>query len=317
MQHFSLFVIFFSQWLTMGAARGLWALPRTGTKAEVPSAEAHAEDSPVEQSSSTFLRGNSWSLPNFGLGSRVGNKKTRVEVIEPGLVVLRSFLSDEECQQVAQEALRMGQQGEDGFYTKDKRGKMILNTGENRGRIYDAASRFPKGVTNYCSKAVSLSRSFDMEMPRMTCTHVLLNMYTTNEGLVWHRDIYENDGKSDHPVVNLCVGASCVFGFRHSQNDPVRTVTLRSGDVILFGGPCRLIEHAVLEVLLNDCPDWMEFPCRFSFTFRDSPEVIGREDEFKYFRVKEHLVGQDTFEAPKNRKSFVGLPSLKSQTVHA
>ena len=36
-------------------------------------------------------------------------------------------------------------------------------------------------------------------------------------------------------------------------------------------------------------------PFRFSFTFRDSPEVLGREAEFKYLKVKDDLVGQDDF----------------------
>mmetsp|Transcript_33474 Transcript_33474/g.50497 ORF Transcript_33474/g.50497 Transcript_33474/m.50497 type:complete len:143 (+) Transcript_33474:3-431(+) len=140
-------------------------------------------------------------------------------------------------------------------------------------------------------------------------------MYTTNDGLVWHRDIYENDGSSDHPVVNLCVGASCLFGFNHSESDPERVIQLNSGDVLLFGGPCRLIRHAVHEVLLDEVPSWMkDSPLRLSITFRDSPEVLGREEEFKYFRVKDHLVGQDDFEVPSEAKDFMGLPSMTTQS---
>ena len=105
-------------------------------------------------------------------------------------------------------------------------------------------------------------------------------------------------------VVSLCVGASCKFGVKHADSDPERVLTLRSGDCMLFGGPCRLIKHAVLEVMLDDCPEWMaEHPVRFSFTFRDSPEVLGREHEFKYFRVKEHLVGQEQFTSSGNAQA--------------
>merc|ERR1712232_1027156 len=106
----------------------------------------------------------------------------------------------------------------------------------------------------------------------MDCTHLLINMYTSSEGLQWHRDIYENDGKSDHPVINICVGASCRFGLRHFDEpgfhgDTERELILRSGDCLMFGGRCRYIKHAVLEVLLDDCPNWMPSPSRFSFTF--------------------------------------------------
>ena len=110
------------------------------------------------------------------------------------------------------------------------------------------------------------------------------SMYAAgSEGLQWHRDIYENDGQSDRPVVNLSVGASCVFGIR-CPSGLERHVLLRSGDCLLFGGPCRFAEHAVLDVRLDDRPSWMareEAARRFSFTFRDSPEVRGREEEFK------------------------------------
>jgi alkylated DNA repair dioxygenase AlkB len=233
-------------------------------------------------------------------------KMKSTEVIEPGLVILRNFVEDSECERIARTALEWGRQGVDGFYTTDDKGQAVLNTGEKgRGRIYDAATRFPTSVTDKCKTAVKHARFADPAMPKMECTHLLLNLYTTNEGLVWHRDIYENDGKSDHPVVNMCIGASCRFGFKQKDDDQDRVVTLRSGDILLFGGPCRLIKHAVLEVLLDDCPVWMkDSPVRLSFTFRDSPEILGREDEFKYFRVTEHLVGQEDFEVPADSKKF-------------
>jgi alkylated DNA repair dioxygenase AlkB len=235
-----------------------------------------------------------------------------VETIEPGLLILRSFLNDEQTEHLAKTTMASNHQ----FFVKSKdTGQLVLNTGEKRGRIYDHISQFPGEFLAHSDKAVALAREHDKEMPEMNCTHLLLNMYTSSEGLTWHRDIYENDGKSDHPVVNLCVGASCRFGFKHEETDKEREVTLRSGDCLLFGGPCRWIKHAVLEILLEECPDWMkDDPKRFSFTFRDVPEVVGREDEFKFFKIKEHLVGQDSFEKPADIKSFRGLPSLKTQS---
>lgn len=276
--------LFIAEWLVMGAdARNAWSLPKV-------------------------IRQKAFGLPD----KESNNREMGVEVVEPGLVIIRNFLSERECKHVAQHAMTLGKQGEDGFYTTNQQGEKLLNTGEDRGRIYDSVQRF-KGVLDYCNRAVKAATEVDKDMPNMECTHVLLNMYTSSEGLVWHRDIYENDGIGDFPIVNLCVGATCVFGFRHKETDPLRTIRLRSGDVLLFGGPCRLIEHAVLEVDLGDCPDWMETPCRFSYTFRHSPEVIGREAEFKYFRVNEHLVGQETFQVPEDRKSHRGLPDLPTQ----
>jgi len=236
-------------------------------------------------------------------------------VIEPGLVLLRKFVPDAKCQRIANLAFDLGEEGDSGVYSTGPSGEKILNTGESRGPIYDSISRFPPSLLEKCNLATSTTRQADNEMPAMNCTYLLLNMHTETEGLVWHHDIYENDGKSDHPVVNMCIGASCLFGFEQNDEDPECTIILQSGDVLLFGGPCRLIKHAMLKVVLDDCPSWMPTPCRFSFTFHDSPEVIGHVDEFKYFKVKEHLVGQETFQVPIDRKTFKGLPSQTGQGI--
>ena len=148
-----------------------------------------------------------------------------VHVLEPGLVVIRNFLDDKTCEDIAKQAYEWGEQGEDGFYTKkspssssstseeQQETQRTLNTGEKgRGRIYDAITRFPSQFGTYHKSALTMARNFDTQMPNGNCTHVILNMYTNSDGLVWHRDIYENDGIGLNPIVNVCVGASCIFG---------------------------------------------------------------------------------------------------------
>ena len=241
-----------------------------------------------------------------------------VHVLEPGLVVIRNFLDDKTCEDIAKQAYEWGEQGEDGFYTKksssssseeeeEAQRERTLNTGEKgRGRIYDAITRFPSQFGTYHKSALTMARNFDTQMPNGNCTHVILNMYTNSDGLVWHRDIYENDGIGLNPIVNVCVGASCIFGLQHEDTDPQSTIKLSNGDCIIFGGPCRYIKHAVLDVDLDDCPIWMKekyTPVRFSFTFRDSPNIIGREHEFKYFNVEKDLVGQDEYGKKEDNSS--------------
>jgi alkylated DNA repair dioxygenase AlkB len=171
---------------------------------------------PLNRSISTDQNAGKIPAGNLSLRRAQGRLKPTIEVIEPGLVILRNFVEDSECEKIAQTALEWGRQGEDGFYTTNDKGQVVLNTGEKgRGRIYDVVTRFPTSVSDKCKMAVKHARrSADPAMPKMQCTHLLLNMYTTNEGLVWHRDIYKNDGKSDHPVVKMCIGASCRFGFK-------------------------------------------------------------------------------------------------------
>ena len=106
--------------------------------------------------------------------------------------------------------------------------------------------------------------------------------------------------QSDHPVVNLSLGAACRFGWKHERQDEGQSVVLESGDVLLFGGPCRYILHTIEEILLDTTPPWMDGfepgPLRFSFTFRDAPEVLGREEEFRFFKFSADMKEQDDFD---------------------
>ena len=75
------------------------------------------------------------------------------------------------------------------FYSFDEEtGEKKLNTGETQGRIHDAATRFPSCFTEWSNRA-DVAQSADSSMPDMTCTHVLLNVHTSTEGLMWHWDI--------------------------------------------------------------------------------------------------------------------------------
>ena len=38
----------------------------------------------------------------------------KVEVVEPGLVLIRNLLSDDRCRQIAEKAFQLGEEGEDG-----------------------------------------------------------------------------------------------------------------------------------------------------------------------------------------------------------
>lgn len=229
------------------------------------------------------------------------------EVLEPGMVVVRGILSPADEARMAREAWGWGTNDPSyGFFKEDK-----PNAAEGRGRLYDAAERFPGWVKDVCDQAVAKACASDPAMPSMDFTHLIVNCYLSSEGLQMHRDCYENDGTSDHPVVNLTLGAACVFAWKHERDDPEKTVVLESGDVLLFGGPCRLVLHGVREVLLQRAPGWMDDfepgRMRFSLTFRDTPEIRGREDEFKYFKFSSYMPEQEAFDLAA-RKQRGALP---------
>merc|ERR1719362_1127086 len=76
---------------------------------------------------------------------KIVNKSTdiSVEVLEPGLVIIRNFLSEDEQKRMAKCALKYGSDDDKGFYKIDNiTGETKLNADETRGRIYDAITRF-------------------------------------------------------------------------------------------------------------------------------------------------------------------------------
>lgn len=77
-------------------------------------------------------------------------------------------------------------------------------------------------------------------------------------------------------------GNSCDFGYKLIGKQP-QYIKLESGDVVLFGGPQRMIEHCVHKVYPKTAPSFLPLEdVRLNFTFRDVPELLGKEGDWKY-----------------------------------
>lgn len=210
-------------------------------------------------------------------------------VLEPGLAVLRGALCLEDQVAVGQNAWEAGcgrHNVKHSFFETD--GSLRGPKGR-RGRIFDSCTQFNESMTSRllpaCADWVRRARAVDPAMPHHQATHLLLLYYRRGGTLGFHRDEQANDGTGVEPVVNLSLGGEMDFALRHSHTDVARVITLRSGDVILFGGPCRHILHAVVDVRAgsNVLPP-EAIGGRLSFTLRHAPEVHGREHLYQDFR---------------------------------
>ncbi len=209
--------------------------------------------------------------------------ESKGSVIVPGLVLLKAFLNVEEQCEAAKWAML---QGEKEWYNDSGE----LNCGATRGRIYKAWSAFSKGefIAGVCERGVEQARLEDETMPAHDLTHLLLLRYLPsggpeNDAMIWHRDDGANDGDNDHPVVSLSVGCTASFGFKLPGLKP-RKVDLESGDLLLFGGPSRLIMHCVHSVVSGTSPEDVAKvvgDARINFTFRDAPSVRGNESAYE------------------------------------
>ncbi len=79
------------------------------------------------------------------------------------------------------------------------------------------------------------------EAPPEAC---LVNLYRTDTRMGLHRD--QDEEPKDAPVLSVSLGDTALFRFGgSSRRDPTRTLKLASGDVLMFGGPARLMFHGV------------------------------------------------------------------------
>jgi hypothetical protein len=121
-----------------------------------------------------------------------------------------------------------------------------------------------------------------------------MNYYPKAGKIGWHADTVPGLSREGHlriasPIVSISLGNSAPFQYRARLEDEPSEVVLQSGDVLVFGGPCRMLYHSVPEIYLKTAPTHLNMHQfgngRFNLTFREKIEVgddvIG-EDEAKY-----------------------------------
>jgi len=99
---------------------------------------------------------------------------------------------------------------------------------------------------------------------------VIANLYAPGARLGLHCDAEE---PADAPVVTLSLGDTCLFRFAgvDRRTAPFVDVWLRSGDLLVFGGPTRRIYHGVPKVVNATTPAGLGLaPGRLSITIRET-----------------------------------------------
>jgi DNA oxidative demethylase len=91
----------------------------------------------------------------------------------------------------------------------------------------------------------------------------LVNRYAPGAGMSLHQDRNEQDLRA--PIVSVSVGASCKFMFGGlRRSDPVQTINLHDGDVVVWGGRSRLAFHGVRPMPPSQAG------LRYNLTFRQA-----------------------------------------------
>jgi alkylated DNA repair protein (DNA oxidative demethylase) len=98
----------------------------------------------------------------------------------------------------------------------------------------------------------------------------IVNLYAPGAHLGIHQD---GDEPADAPVVTISLGDSCVFRLASvdRRTAPFTDIDMRSGDLLVFGGPNRLIHHGVPKVHNGTAPPGLGLPPgRLSITVRET-----------------------------------------------
>ncbi|MBM6595017.1 alpha-ketoglutarate-dependent dioxygenase AlkB family protein [Microvirga pudoricolor] len=94
----------------------------------------------------------------------------------------------------------------------------------------------------------------------------LINFYEPSARMGLHQD--KDEEEFDAPVVSLSLGDTALFRYGGlDRRDPTRSVRLRSGDAIVFGGPARLIHHGI-DRLMAGSSDLLPQGGRLNLTLR-------------------------------------------------
>ena len=105
----------------------------------------------------------------------------------------------------------------------------------------------------------------------------IVNLYAPGARLGLHQD---GEEPSDAPVVTISLGDTCTFRMAgvDRRTAPFTDVELRSGDLLVFGGPSRRIFHGVPKVRNGTAPDGLGLPPGASepHASRDRPRMTRR-----------------------------------------
>ena len=222
-----------------------------------------------------------------------------------GIVILKDFLSKDEIDLFIDSAFTRGVKNK-GFYKTDSK---EFNSTASRGRMYDAIDTYPhyKTMLEVLEKIGKASCEIDNSIPKvLPSTHLLCLCYSDNRGMGYHRDDGVNDGDENQPIISLSLGRSCLFSFRRGKKKRDRLeIELDHGDVLVFGGPSRMLYHSVRKVLESKddtVRNKLGMDVRLNFTFRYAPTIIGKEKDFATYTYEHFGKGKDA--AQKKYENF-------------
>jgi alkylated DNA repair protein (DNA oxidative demethylase) len=125
-------------------------------------------------------------------------------------------------------------------------GSLTDRSGYRYGRIDPESGRPWPGMPD-CFRALASGAAKHVGYPDFVPDACLINRYEPGTRLTLHQDKNERDYAQ--PIVSVSLGLPAAFQFGGlKRSDAVRKLTIRHGEVAVWGGPSRLCYHGVAEL---------------------------------------------------------------------
>jgi len=139
---------------------------------------------------------------------------------------------------------------------------------DRRGYRYEAKDPLTGGPwprMPHLFRNVATSMADRVGYPGFEPDACLVNRYSPGSKMGLHQDRDESD--LSQPIVSVSIGLPITFKFGGTRRtDPARSIVLRNGDVVVFGGASRLAFHGVGT--LRKGVHEVTGGCRYNLTFR-------------------------------------------------
>lgn len=141
---------------------------------------------------------------------------------------------------------------------------------DRRGYRYDAADplsdeRWPAMPAAFAELARHAADAADY--PDFAPEACLVNRYAPGSRLTLHQD--RDEAHYDKPIVSVSLGLPAIFLWGGlARSDRPRRIALSHGDVVVWGGPSRLVFHGVHDIAPGDHP--LTGSLRYNLTFRQA-----------------------------------------------
>jgi len=216
-----------------------------------------------------------------------------IQIIQEGLVLLPAALDWKTQLWLIEKSFEIGKSTNtdtEGFY-EERDGVMVLNQG-TRGRVIKEIGSFPEEFKTLVLNLLDKARQVDPSLPTMDPNTVLINYYNEKATFKWHKDSEDPNlvrTKQGKPIISLSVGQTAIFAYKKRYEDTdYAEIKLHSGDVLIFGGPSRMIVHSVQEIVGRSMPPPIISKMRsgrLNLTIRDIGTGRIDKSQFPAYRV--------------------------------